>query len=313
MLARRDTHETVPAVTVIVVSWNTRDLLARCLESLASTAADLDVEVAVVDNGSTDGSLDMLRSRFPRARVLANSENVGFGRAVNQAARASNAPYLLLLNSDAALSPGALASLLAVAESHPRAGLVGACIRNPDGTFQGSYAPFPNLGREFLILSGLGRLLFGSWYPSRGPWMSRQLQAVDWVSGACVLVRRAAFDALGGFDEGYFLQGEEMDLCFRMRGKGWNVWYQPDAKAVHEGGGSSRGRNRDLIELHLYRGRLRFFSRHRSAWQARMLRAQILAFSLIKICFHGVLRRLTGGRRGRPVPAWRQITRSLQT
>lgn len=302
----------MPRATVIIVNWNTRELLVRCLESVASTTGDLDLETIVVDNGSTDGSPEMLRARFPQVRLLANRENVGFGRAVNQAAAATDSPYLLLLNSDARLLPGALQSLLRVAESRPRAGVVGARICNPDGTVQASHVSFPTLGREFLVLSGFGRLLFGPWYPSHGPRKNRHPQAVDWVSGACILARRTAFEAVGGFDEGYFLHGEEMDLCYRMQANGWSVWYQDEAKVLHEGGGSSRGGDRSSIELHLYRGRLRFFVKHRPAWEARVLHAQILVFGLVKIIFHGALRRLSGGRRGRLVPAWRQLTRALQ-
>jgi len=143
-------------VSIIVVNWNTHDLLADCLNSVAATSGDLNLEIIVVDNASTDGSQAMVQQRFPHVRLIANAENVGFARANNQGLAACQGRYALLLNSDALLTTHALQAMLDLAESKPRAGIIGAHLRNRDGSFQASHSPFPNLWQEFLILSGLG-------------------------------------------------------------------------------------------------------------------------------------------------------------
>jgi N-acetylglucosaminyl-diphospho-decaprenol L-rhamnosyltransferase len=201
-------HGRVSTVAVIVVNWNTRELLAQCLESIQATSGGVDIETVVVDNASTDGSAEMVGASFPAVRVIKNPDNRGFARANNQAIAATTAPYVLMLNSDARLTPGALQCLLERLTSTPRAGLVGARIDNPDGSFQASHMRFPNLAREALIVSGLGRLLYGASYPSSPPQPNGAARVVEWVSGACMLARRSALAQVGGFDEGYFLYGE---------------------------------------------------------------------------------------------------------
>lgn len=296
----------VPGVAVIVVNWNTRELLADCLASIADTTTGSDVETVVIDNASTDDSAAMVRARFPSARLVANDTNVGFARANNQGCAVSNAPFVLMLNSDARLCPGALQNLLVRMAAAPRAGLVGAELRNPDGTFQYSYAPFPTLGQELLTLSGLGRRLFGPWYPGRGPRAGDSARVVDWVGGACMLVRRAAFDSVAGFDEGYELYGEELDLCYRLRRAGWEVWYEPAAHVVHHGGASTHQLS-TVREAQLYRSRLRFFRLQYGRLAASLLAAQLLLVTLPKIAGHGALRRLSGGRLGRQVIGWQAL------
>jgi GT2 family glycosyltransferase len=299
----------VARVAVIVVSWNTRELLAECLASVVETAGGLDVETVVVDNGSSDGSPEMVRERFPAARLIANADNSGFARANNQAIDATEAPWVLMLNSDAALRPGALQRLLACIEAAPRAGLVGAQLRYPDGAFQFSHARFPTLGGEALVLTGLGRVLRGPWYPSLGAEADGGARVVDWVGGACMLARREALRAVGGFDEGYFFYGEEVDLCYTLRRAGWEVWYEPAAVVTHHGAGSAR--RLATREALLYRSRRRFFHKHHGAASGRLLAAEIYLVTPPKIVLHGLLRRLSGGRRGRPVLSWRDLRVAL--
>ncbi len=293
-------------LAVIVVSWNTCALLAESLASVAEATAGLDVEAIVVDNASTDGSAAMVRADFPTVRLLVNATNVGFARANNLGVAATDAALLLLLNSDARLGGEALQRLLARMRAAPRAGVIGAELRNPDGTFQYSHAPFPTLGMELLMLSGLGRKVFGSWYPSRGPRSGDAACTVDWVGGACMLARRAAFEAVAGFDEGYELYGEEVDLCYRLRRAGWEVWYEPAARVVHHGGAGT-SQLASLREAHLYRSRLRFFRLHYGPAAAALLATQILLCTTPKIVAHGALRRLSGGRIGRTVIGWRAL------
>jgi GT2 family glycosyltransferase len=293
-------------VAAVVISWNTRDLLAECLTSIATTSDGIDVETVVVDNGSSDGSADMVRTKFPTVRLIAHSDNRGFARANNEAIAATDAPYILMLNSDATLEPGTLRRLLDRVESAPRAGLVGAQLRDPGGAFQFSHARFPSLGSEALVLSGLGRALYGPWYPSSGPDADPSAGVVDWVGGACMFARRTAFASVGGFDEGYFLYGEEMDLCYVLRRAGWQVWYEPGAIVLHHGMASSR-RMHVPYEDRLYRGRMRFFRKHHGVGAARGLAAELYLFTSAKILVHGALRALSGGRVGREVISLRAL------
>jgi len=301
----------MPSVSVIVVNWNTRNLLEQCLRSVYETAEDMALEVIVVDNASADGSVEMVRDRFPQVRLLENGENVGFARANNQGVAISQGRYVLLLNSDAFLTAHALQSLVELAEAEPGCGIVGAQLRNVDGSFQASHTPFPNLWREFIILSGIGRLLYGRRHPSRGPEGDKGSQIVDYVEGACLLVRRKAFEEVGGLDEGYFMYAEEVDLCYAMKEKGWQVWYQPAAKVTHLGGGSSQNRATQR-EADLYRSRMRFFRKYYGTGQARLLKWQILGLTLIKTAFHGLLRLVSGGRYGRRVVPLRDLAMGLR-
>jgi hypothetical protein len=300
----------MPDVSAIIVNWNTRDLLADCLNTLVQSAQGLDLEILVVDNGSTDGSRAMLQTAFPRIRLLANPANVGFAKANNQGMALSRGPFLLLLNTDAFVQPGALEALVSLAQARPRAGIVGAQLLNADGSFQASHTAFPSLWREFLILSGLGRAFLGRWYPSHGPEEARGPQPVDYVEGACLLVRREAFDAAGGLDEDYFMYAEEVDWCYTMRAKGWQIWYQPAARVIHLGGGSSRRRSAQR-EADLYRSRILFFRKHHGRWAARLLKAQIYGFTAVKLAVHGLLRLVSRGHFGRDVPSLGYLRKTL--
>jgi N-acetylglucosaminyl-diphospho-decaprenol L-rhamnosyltransferase len=300
-----------PDVSVIVVNWNTCDLLAQCLASILDTRDALDVEVLVVDNASSDGSQAMVRSRFPGVRLIENEENVGFARANNQAMALCRGRYALMINSDAIATPGAIQALVGLADAEPRAGIVGAQLLNPDGSFQASYSPFPTLWREFLILTGLGRLLRGRWYPSRGPMEDKGPRIVDYVEGACLLVRRQATQEVGGLDEGYFMYAEEVDWCYAMKQRGWQVWYQPDARIIHHGGASSRQR-RTQREADLYRSRVRFFRKHYGDAAAVGLKMLIYSLTVVKVVVHQALRLISRNRRGRAVVGIRDLSASLR-
>jgi N-acetylglucosaminyl-diphospho-decaprenol L-rhamnosyltransferase len=268
-------------------------------------------EVIVVDNASSDGTAEQLAARFPAVRWIRNQSNVGFAVANNQGATASQSEALLLLNSDALLLPGALPALLEVLGREPRAAVVGARLLNADGSFQASHSRFPNLLREFLILTGLGRLLVGRRYPSRGPEMDRGAQIVDCVEGACLLVRRNAYLEAGGMDAGYFMYSEEVDLCYALQQKGWQIWYQPGAAVTHLGGASSRTRPTGR-EADLYRSRVRFFLKHYGRGQSATLKMMIYVLTILKQVAHAALRAVTGGRRGRVVVGLRELQACLR-
>ncbi len=301
----------MPDVSIIVLNWNTRDQLAKCLNAIHQTAGELDTEIFVVDNASSDGSQAMVRERFPDVKLIANHENVGFAKGNNQAMAVSQGRYALLVNSDAFVWPGAIQALVDLADLQPRAGIVGAQLINADGSFQASHTLFPDPWQELLILSGLGRLMYGRWYPSHGPEEDKGPQVVDYVEGACLLVRRKVFEEVGGLDEGYFMYAEEVDWCYTMRAKGWQVWYQPAAKATHLGGGSSRNRSCQR-EADLYRSRVRFFRKHYGDGAAELLKLQIYTLTAVKIVIHKFLRLVSSGRYGRPVVPLRHLATQLK-
>ncbi|MER3457620.1 MAG: glycosyltransferase family 2 protein, partial [Chloroflexota bacterium] len=232
--------ETV-TLSIIIVNWNTRDLLAACLESIErSLSSDdgagmkLQAEIIVVDNGSTDGTVEMLRRDYPDVRLIENRHNVGFARANNQGLAASRGRYLLLLNTDAFLRGPALARLVRFMEEHPEAGVVGPRLYFGDGTLQHSCYAFPTLATEFYGAVGLDRLfprsrLFGRY--RLGYWDMRDVREVDVVMGACLMARREVFEQIGGLDERFFMYSEEVDWCYRARQAGWRIYYVPQAEA----------------------------------------------------------------------------------
>ena len=243
-------------------------------------------ETIVVDHGSTDGSLELVRSRFPEARVIEQA-NVGMGGGNNAGMRAASGRYFLLLNSDAWLADGALERLVEFADGRPRAALIGPRLRNPDGALQRSVRAFPTLWRlstEYFFLRKLapGTDLLNPLYC--GGFDHGSVREVDWVSGACLFVRRAATEDVGLFDEDYFMFSEETDWCYRFRRAGWQVVFYPGAEVVHVGGASHGGR---LYRENL-RGQLRFFAKHHGPQEAeRARRLLIVALELRSTVFGG--------------------------
>ena len=225
-----------------VVSWNTRDLLCRCLDSLEGGAGAGRADVWVVDNASTDGSPDDVRERYPWAHLLACERNLGFGPAVNLVARRTASPWLALANADVALRPGALDALLEAGRRDSAAGAIAPRLLLPDGTTQHSVFAFPTLFFGFVLNSGLFHLsrelsdrlaLVGLWDPGKA-------RRVPWAMGAFLLVRREAWDDVGGFDEEQWMYAEDLDLGWRLRQAGWATRYEPRALVDHEGGASTK-------------------------------------------------------------------------
>ena len=281
-----------PTVAIILVSWNTRELLRGALQSIRDHAA-LPVHVVVVDNASGDGSPKMVRAEFPEATVIVNPDNRGFGQANNQAFAASDEPLILLLNSDAELTPGALPALVDTLQRHPEAGAVGARLVFPDGRFQASYNRLPRLAHEALALAGLARLFLGPRYPSVSEQQSHSPRTVDWVGGACMLLRLQALAQLPGtpgFDPDYHMYSEEMDLCKRISDAGWTIRYAPEAVVIHHGGQSTRQRPLDQPRL-LWESRLLFYRKHRPHHEA------VLLAGLVRAAYKA--RALVWGLRGR--------------
>jgi N-acetylglucosaminyl-diphospho-decaprenol L-rhamnosyltransferase len=265
-------------LAVVVVNHNTGTYLARCMESVHVAAGDVRLEVVVVDNASTDGSAERAAAGHPRVTLLANPDNRGFARAANQGIAATSAPFALLLNPDAEVIGGTLAALVKVARDRPRAGAVGALVRNPDGTIQPSARRIPRLG-EALGHAFLGPVWSGNrWTRSytMADWDRSSEREVEWVSGSAMLVRREAFEDVGAFDEGYYMYVEDVDLCTRLRREGWSVLFSPELEVVHQIGVSTRGQRGRMAFAHS-RSIYRYFAKHRAQGGAVVLKPFVRA------------------------------------
>jgi GT2 family glycosyltransferase len=273
-------------VSVVIVSFNTRDLLRECLHELRTEIAAIPSEVFVVDNNSADGSADMVAKEFPEVVLIRSSINLGFAAANNRAFPSCKGKYVVLLNSDAFLRPDAMRRAIDHMDSHPAAGLGGARLIGRDGSWQPSGRMFPSVLNEFLSLSGLSSRfpksrLFGrqdrTWADQGKP------VQVDWVPGAFAIIRRDVLEQVKYFDEAFFLYHEEVDLCRRIKRAGYEVWYWPDIVVVHLGGESSKtvrslsmSESGSQLTLWRMRSELIYYRKHlgSSAWLVKMLEEQ---------------------------------------
>lgn len=327
-------------LSIILVSWNVRDLLRQCLESIRQQSFDYApvadppadpagprganprgagddrgrTEIIVVDNASTDGTVEMLRAEFPDVRVIANSENVGFTRGNNQALAQTQRHYLFLLNPDTELRPGALQTLIVYMDAHPRVGMVGPKLVQADGSLQSSRRRFPTLATAFFESTKLQQ-----WVP-RNRILTRYYmldtsddvaQEVDWITGSAMFVRREVYEQVGGFDEGFFMYSEELDWCYRVKKAGWQIVYLPSVQIVHHGGKSSEQvlAQRDI---HFHSSKVRFFRKYRGAFVAEFLRVFLLlmfAFQFAEESFKWLLGHKRALRAAR-VKAYAQVLRS---
>jgi GT2 family glycosyltransferase len=237
------TKPAIPDISVIVVSFNTREVLRTCLTRLMEDAAGLKAEVIVVDNASKDGSADMVAGSFPQFQLVRSDTNLGFAAANNVGFLRATGRYLVLLNPDAFLEKGALARAVARMDAEPRTGLAGGRLVDRHGALQPSGRLFPSLFNELLVLSGLAARFPGSRLCGRfdRTWADPSKDArVDWVPGAFNIIRREAIEKVGNFDERFFLYYEEVDLCRRISEAGYEIWYWPEILVTHLGGESSK-------------------------------------------------------------------------
>jgi len=248
-------------LSVIIVNYNARELLRKCLDSIYSTINDLTFEIIVVDNASGDGSLDLLEREYPRAIRIGNGENRGFGAANNQGFAIMKGKYALLLNTDAVLTDGAVSKLWSFIESQPRAAIVCGQLLNADGSKQNSVATFPTL-LTLLINPSFLEYIFPRRYPSKR-YEHREPLEIESAIGACLLIRKKALDEVGFFDERYFFFFEETDLAYTLRRAGWKVYQVPDAFIYHLQGRSIGHNVRSRIEF--YRSRYSYLRKWHSA------------------------------------------------
>ncbi len=272
-------------LAVVIVNYNAGAYLERCLASLEAHRGQIELDVLVIDNASGDGSHLQAVAAHPWARLIENPTNIYLSPAWNQGLRETTAPYVLLLNPDAEWWRGTLGDLVRVAREHPRAGLVGPLVRNPDGTVYPSGRVFPS------VVDAVGHAFLGTLRPDNpftrryhmDGWDRTTEREVDWVSGSCMLFPRTVFEAVGPLDESFPLYGEELDIATRLRRAGYTVLFTPEVEIVHEGGVST-GRSRRTLRMHsdaVYR----YYRKHRAlgwrratlplAWAVLRLRAGV--------------------------------------
>ncbi len=277
-------------LSVIIVSWNVRDLLRRALASVyASWGGQAGLEVIVVDNASHDGSVAMLRDDFPQVKVIANPENRGFTGGNNQGLAAATGDFLLLLNPDTEVVGDALPRMVAYLQAHPDVGLVGPQLLNPDGSVQSSRRRFPTLPVLFFESTWLEKCAPRRWL--RHYYVQDRaddvIQDVDWVTGAAMLTRCEVVAQVGGMDEGFFMYSEELDWCRRIRASGRRVVYFPEARIVHYEGKSSE---QVIPARHIYfqSSKVRYARKYHGAAIAEVLRLWLLAQYAWQIGVEGI-------------------------
>lgn len=276
-------------LSIAIVSWNTRDLLDGCLESIFETTHGIEFEVILVDNASSDGSAEMVRGKYPQVRLIENADNVGFAAANNQAFDVSSGRYFMILNPDTKVLTD-LAPLVAFLDSDRALGAVGCKCVNPDLSIQRNWYDYypcflwemaPHGARELAQ-----RLIY-----RRNP--DAQFDT-KWVGGQCMTVSREVVEAVGGLDSGYFMYSEETDWCFRIRKAGWRVCHYPGVTVIHYGGQSTKQVSSRMV-VELYRSKHRFVGANLSVSRARLFKTGLLA----RVLLQRLVARLRGGGEGR--------------
>jgi len=284
-----------PDLSIVIVNWNVRGFLQKCLLSIYSprvhdstaesrpsllsfAVGSLSIETIVVDNASTDGSVEMVRHAFPHVTLIANADNRGFTGGNNQGTGASQGRYVLLLNPDTEILDGALIQMVTYMDAHPDVGALGPMLLNPDGSVQPSRRRFPTPATAFIESTTLQ-----SWFPHhrllRDYYVLDKpddaIAQVDWVDGACLLARREALDQVGLLDDGYFMYSEELDWCRRAKAAGWQIVYFPQARVMHHRGQSSEQVKAFQI-IRFNQSKIRYFRKYHGAPVAAVLRAFLL-------------------------------------
>jgi GT2 family glycosyltransferase len=274
-------------LSVVIVNWNTRSLLRDCLASVYAQATDLHFEVIVVDNASSDGSAEMVEGEFTAARLIRNRENVGFSKAANKAIGSGKGCYVLLLNSDVILLDAALSRMVRFMDQHSRVGVLGPRLTNQRGILEYSCKSFPTPSIALFLNYPLAKIIppekaFKSYLLSE--WDHGSAREVDWVAGACMLVRRESMEEVGLMDESYFMFAEDVDWCYRMKLSNWRVFYVPSAQVVHVKGASYAndvgGRE---MRLEAHRSMIRFFQKHYDTTVALRFRVLAVVASVLGI------------------------------
>lgn len=287
-------------LSIIIVNWNTCDITRNCLRSIGEQVCDIAYEVIVVDNASSDASVEMTRCEFPDVRLIVNDENLGFGRANNQAMRIARGRYFFLLNSDTVVIDDSIQQLVGFMEREPGVGIAGCKLLFEDLSLQGSCSRFPSIRvallEDLLLYKFLPRRLQGELLLN-GYWAHDRARDVDVVWGAAMMVRRAVFDETGGFDERIFMYGEDMEWCMRVRDAGWRIAFTPDCRIVHLNHKSAEKKYGDeRIDL-CHKRAYEIYRRRSGVVLMSILLLIRTAGALIRVCYFGLRAMAKGSAR----------------
>lgn len=287
-------------LSIIIVNWNTKKLLSNCLDSIAKNIDGISKELFVVDNNSTDGSQIFIKENYSYVNLIENTENLGFSKANNIALRKAVGKYLLLLNSDTVVEPSAISLMIDFLEKNPSTGMVGPKLLNSDGTIQPACRrSIPNPKVAFYRITGLSKLLPGNKEFAKYNLTfksSEELQEVEAISGACMMIKKKTMDEIGLLDEDFFMYGEDIDWCYRLGQKGWKIYYIPCARVIHRHRASSE-RRRFKSTLNFYHAMYIFYKKHFSNRKNFIMNFFVIigisifaVFSLLLDIFKGLLK-----------------------
>lgn len=287
-------------LSICIVSYNCRELLRRCLRSIGEHRGSLDLEVIVVDNASSDGTVAMVAAEFPQVDVMASERNLGFAGGTNLGMAVARGEVLMMLNPDTEVTPGALGHLVRFLHGRRDAGAVGPRLEGPDGRLQHTCHPFPSLWLTLVAQLGLHRLLpgthaFGAYDMTW--WAHDEPRRVGWLSGACIALRREVWERLGGLDEGYFMYSEDVDWCYRLSRAGYERWYLPQARVIHHEAASWASAPRERI-LTSHRANFRFFGKNYGHMSELCVRCLVAAGALLRGTFWTIAGPVLGHRPG---------------
>lgn len=265
-------------LSIIVLSFNTKTLTVKCIKSLANQYKKFldadEIEIILTDNASADGTVDEIeRLKISNLKIVQNQENYGFSKGNNEGAKNANGKYILFLNTDTEVRDSGFLGMTKFLSENPKVGILGGKLLNPDGSTQPSSGKFYTMSNLILMLLGLER--FGLLRES-----PRNVKRVDWISGACFMIRKDLFKRLSGFDENFFMYIEDMELCFRAKNKGLATYFYPDVKVFHKELGSS---NREFAVNQIYRGLLYFYRKHKSLWQFFVVKFLLISKAAVAV------------------------------
>ena len=273
-------------LSIIIVNWNSKHYLESCIESISNSKSNVNFEIIVIDSGSFDGC-DAIVKQFPSVRFIQSKKNVGFARANNEAFNISSGRNILFLNPDTEIVAGAIDVLFNAIEARPDAGVVGPKILNSNGTIQTSCVrAFPNILNQILDTEILMTRFssFKLWGMTPRLEKMAMISSVEAISGACLMVKRTIFKNIGLFSVEYFMYSEDIDLCYKIKKAGWNIYYVPDALIVHHGGGSSEQNNiSQFANVMMVESRWRYFRKNRSVLYGRTYRFTVFSMSILRI------------------------------
>ena len=279
-----------PDLTICLVNWNTCRMLQECLESIIANTDELRIEIFVIDNASTDGSVEMVRNTYPDIGLIVNKRNTGFSKANNQGIEISRGRHVLLLNPDTIVLPGALTAMVSFLDTHPTAGAVAARLLNSDGSLQYSLRHFPSFLTPFTENTNLAEIPGIRCFSKRSrlmDWSHDTVREVEQPAGAAFMIKSSCIETLGSLDSCYHMFFEDVDLCYRIRKSGWKIFYLPEARIIHHGGQSVK--KRTDMGVQFYRSLIKYFRFHHGRSSELYIRTCMVTISLYCLLYSLIL------------------------